>query len=147
MKKISLILLLMFTLSAACAQHKQPHKTPEHFQMELEQYITRKAKLTQNEASRFFPVYSEMLRKQRAVHEKMKNLKRVKPKSDAECKKNIQQRDKLEIEMKEIQKTYHEKFTKILSASKVYDILKAEDKFHRQAFKKAADKERRDKRD
>lgn len=145
MKKISLALLLMFTLSVAYAQQKHHHKTPERFQMELEQYITRKAGLTQGEAARFFPFYSEMLRKLRTVHEKMKNLKKVKPKSDAECKKNIQQRDKLDIEMKEIQKAYHEKFTKILPASKVYDILKAEDRFHRQAFKRAADKARKDK--
>lgn len=143
MKKTTLLLLLMLTLSAACAQQKQPRKTPERFQIELERYIARNAGLTQSEASRFLPVYAEMLRKQRAVHEEIKKLKRAKPKSDAECKRNIQRRDRLGIEMREIQRAYHERFTKILPASKVYDILKAEDKFHRQAFKKAADEERR----
>lgn len=145
MKKLSFVLLFLLMLTATNAQQKRNQDAPERFRMELEQYITRKAGLTPSEVSRFFPLYSEMLRKQHAIHDKMKSLKRIKPKSDAECKKNIQQRDKLEIEMKEIQKAYHEKFMKVLSASKVYDILKAEEKFHRQAFKRAADKNRKDK--
>lgn len=39
-----------------------------------------------------------------------------------------------------IQKTYHEKFLQILPAKKVYDILNAEDRFHRQMFKRTANK-------
>lgn len=122
------------------AQEKQGRFAPERFRAELEQYITRKACLSPKEASRFFPVYSEMLEKQRSIHDKIKNLKRIKPVTEADCKNNIRQRDKLEIEMKEIQKTYHEKFMKILSAKKVYDIMKAEDRFHRQALKNEAEK-------
>lgn len=143
MRKVFIISIFLLMLSAVEAQQRNCNAGPERFQMELEQYITRKAGLTPKESSTFFPLYSEMLRKQRAVHEKMKNLKRVKPKSDADCKKSVQQCDKLEIEMKQIQKTYHDKFLKVLPASKVFDILKAEEKFHRQAFKKAADKKRK----
>lgn len=42
--------------------------------------------------------------KQRFVHKKLKSMKRVKPVTDAECKKNIKMCDEAEIEMKEIQK-------------------------------------------
>ena len=77
----------------------------------------------------------------------MKSLKRIKPTSDSECKKNILKRDEFEIEIKNIQKTYHEKFMKILSAKKVYDILKAEDRFHRQMFKRTANRNRNKKKD
>ena len=37
--------------------------------------------------------------------------------------------------MKQLLKTYHEKFVKMLPATTVFKILKAEDKFHRQLIK------------
>ena len=40
-----------------------------------------------------------------------------------------------DIEIKRLQQAYHEKFLHILPASKVYRIIKAEDKFHRQQFR------------
>ena len=73
-----------------------------------------------------------------ATHQEIKKLKRIKPASESECKKNINKRDALDIQMKQIQKTYHEKFMEVLPAEKVYDILKAEDRFHRQMFKRKA---------
>lgn len=140
MRKFILCLSLVFVLSIANAQDKNKHYTKERFQAELEQYITRKAGLTPKEASIFFPLYSEMLRKQRSIYDELKKLKRIKPTSDVDCKKNIIKRDKFEIEIKQLQKNYHEKFMQVLPVSKVYDIIKAEERFHRQAFKRAADK-------
>ena len=84
-----------------------------------------------------------MLSKQRAIHKDIKNLKRIKPVTDLECQKNIRKRDELDMKMKELQKKYHEKFMQILPPKKVYDILKAEDRFHRQMFKRAADRRRK----
>ena len=40
-----------------------------------------------------------------------------------------------QVEMKELLKSYHDKFMKILPATTVFKILKAEDKFHRQLIK------------
>lgn len=72
-------------------------------------------------------------------------MKRIKPVTDAECKKNIKMCDEAEIEIKEIQKAYHDKFIMMLPAKKVYDILNAEDRFHRQMFKRTANKNRKNK--
>lgn len=142
MKHFILTVVLLALMQGAAAQNKRGGFTPERFQAELEQYISKKACLTPKEASKFFPVYSEMLARQRTVHKKMRDLKRIKPASDSECRKNIKKRDELEIEIKEIQKVYHDKFMQILPARKVYDVLNAEDKFHRQMFKKAARRKR-----
>lgn len=142
MKRIVVVLLFSVVFCVVNAQNRQRHITPERFQAELEQYITKKAGLTPVEASKFFPLYSEMLRKQRSIHDEIKTLKRIKPLTDSECKKNIMKRDEFEIEIKNIQKTYHEKFMQILPARKVYDIIKAEERFHRQIFKRAADRMR-----
>ena len=49
--------------------------------------------------------------------------------------KAIRRIDVIDIEIKRIQQKYHNSFLKILPAGKVLEILKAEDKFHRDAFK------------
>ena len=46
----------------------------------------------------------------------------------------MQKRDEVELELKKIQQTYHNKFFTVISASKVFDVLRAEDRFHRRAF-------------
>lgn len=143
MKRLLLVLTLSIVLLETFAQQKQKRFTPERFQAELEQYITQKAGLLPKEAAKFFPVYREMREEQRVLFDELKSLKRVKPVSDAECRKNIMKRDECEIEIKEIQKEYHEKFMKVLPAKKVYDVLKYEDRFHRQVFRRAAKKHRK----
>ncbi len=125
-------------LSYGYAQQRPPRKdrpNPECFQADLEQFITKKACLTPQEASKFFPVYAEMYSKQREVRDKMKAVKRVKPTTEAECKENILKLDNYEVEMKQIQRAYHEKFMQILPATKVYEVMEAEEQFHRQTFK------------
>lgn len=138
MKHMVFMFLMLLVAVEAGAQEKREDFTPSRFQAELEQYITKKACLTPKEAAEFFPLYDEMRRKQRSIHKEMRRLKRVKPATDADCIKNIRKRDEYEIEMKEIQRTYHNKFMEVLPAKKVYDVLNAEDRFHRQMFKKSA---------
>ena len=56
---------------------------------------------------------------------------RIKPTDEAACKKMIQKHDQVELELKSIQQTYHNKFFSVMPASKVFDVIKAEDQFHR----------------
>ena len=58
------------------------------------------------------------------------------PHDEASCKRAVQRRDQLEIELKQIAQTYHNKFLRVLPASKVIGTIIAEDKFHRRAFRK-----------
>ena len=109
--------------------------SPEKFQADLEQYITKKACLTPQEAAKFFPIYKEMQSKQRAVYERQRQLGWVKPADEKGCEKVIRQRDKYDLELKRIQQTYHNKFLSVISASKLYDVLNAEDRFHRQMLR------------
>lgn len=144
--KTALVAMFITTLplvSHAEMQHDKCRFSLEQFHAQLEQYITQAACLTPQEASRFFPIYKEMMKKQRELHNEMRNYKRIKPVSEAECKKCVERMDKIDIEIKQIQRRYREKFLQILPAGKVYDIIKAEDKFYRQSFKKIADKKSR----
>lgn len=127
-----LAVLVFLTVSA---QEEQKKFSPEKFQAELEQFITKEACLTPQESTKFFPLYREMQKKQRGVFNQMKALGKIKPSEESECRKAIQKRDQLELELKNIQQSYHNKFLGIISASKVFDVIKAEDRFHRKTFK------------
>lgn len=109
--------------------------SPEQFDAQLRSFITTEAHLTQQEATAFFPLYKEMQQKQRAIFDKQRQLGREKPKDEEGCKKAIIQRDEMDIELKRILQSYHKRFLEVLPASKVYDILKAESRFHRRAMK------------
>ena len=111
---IMTVAFLMLTCTA-WAQGMQRFN-PDKFRADLEKFITVEACLTPAEAAKFFPLYEEMNKKQRALFRQMRELQR----------------------MKQIQANYHTRFLTIISASKLYDVIRAEGKFHRQAVKNAA---------
>jgi Spy/CpxP family protein refolding chaperone len=135
MKRIFTIIVIL--LSALTMKAETPQQfSPEKFQADLEQFITNEANLTPEESKKFFPLYREMQQKQRVVFKQMKDLGVNKPADEAACKKALEKRDELELEQKRIQQNYHKQFLNVLPASKVYDVIKAENHFHRTAFRK-----------
>ena len=135
MKKLLVFAVLMFVVALGASAEEQQKFSPEKFQADLEQYITTEADLTNEEAAKFFPLYREMQQKQRVVYNKIHELFKL-PHDEASCKRAIQRRDQLEIELKQIAQTYHNKFLRVIPASKVIGTIIAEDKFHRRAFRK-----------
>ena len=129
------ILIISQCLLTLSANHPQKF-SPEQFQADLEQFMAKEAALTEQESAKFFPLYREMLQKQRAVWNQMKELGKNKPSDENACKQAVQKRDELELEQKRILQTYHNKFFRLLPASKVYDVIKAENRFHRRAIRK-----------
>lgn len=137
-----LVFLTVFALIvSAQGKGKQNHHndqfkfSPEQFDADLQQFITTEAGLTPQEAARFFPVYREMQRKQRALYGQQRQQGNVKPQDEEGCQKMIRERDEIDLKLKYIQQTYHVKFLEILPATKVYDIIKAEDRFHRRMLR------------
>ena len=135
MKKILTIVVILLTALTVKAETPQQF-SPEKFQADLEQFITNEANLTPEESKKFFPLYREMQQKQRVVFKQMKDLGVNKPADEAACKKALEKRDELELEQKRIPQNYHKQFLNVLPASKVYDVIKAENHFHRTAFRK-----------
>ena len=138
MKKLTFIFLSLLLALTVTAQEGHPRGerfSPEKFQAALEQFITKEACLTPQEAAKFFPIYTEMQAKQRAIFERQRQLAKVKPTDEKGCEKAIRQRDEYDLELKRIQQTYHNKFLSVISASKLYDVLGAEDRFHRQMLR------------
>jgi hypothetical protein len=135
MKKGMILLFLFITALTVKAQDEQKF-SPEKFNAELQLFIINEAKLSPQEAAKFFPTYREMQNKQRSLYDRQRNLVTMTPNDEASCLKAIKERDEIELELKRIQQTYHERFLEILPASKVYSVLKAEDKFYRHVFRR-----------
>lgn len=138
MKHIILTLTLLVLATGLQAQQRHPKFNPEEFNRRLEQYIIAEAHLTPAEAAAFFREYKEMNRQTRQLFNKQKKLKANKPATESACKKAIEDLDNNEIQMKQIQKRFHQRFVKLLGASKTYDVLNAEQRFFRKSMKRAA---------
>jgi hypothetical protein len=130
MKRLSLLLLVFVLAYVAHAQGPQRFD-PAKFDAEQQQFITKSACLTEQEAARFFPLFREMQKKQRAIYERQRKLGFNKPADEKGCAESIRQHDQIDLELKQIQQTYHNKFLRVIPASKLYDVLQAEDRFFR----------------
>ena len=133
MKKILTISLLLMMTIMVSAQDKR--FSPEKFEADLKDFIMKEASLTPQEADKLFPVFREMREKQRGIYDKMRKLSMNKPSGDDACKQVILEYDKLNLELGELDVTYHKKMMKVIAPSKVYEVMKAEKRFHRQMMK------------
>ena len=127
---IILILQLLMVLSVR-AQGGQQKFSPEKFDADMEKFVTEQAKFTPQEADRFFPLFREMHQKQRAVYHKIRQATKQQPADDKACETTLKECDKLNIELRQIEQTYHLKMMKAVPAKKVYDAIMAESNFHR----------------
>lgn len=132
-----LMSLMLCTFGVANGQHrKRPPFNPAKFEADLEQFITVNACLSPSQAASFFPVYRQMMKKQRALFDEMRRLRMINPKDNEACEEAIRKQDELDIQIKQLQQEYHGRFLMMLPANKVLSIIKAEEKFHRQIFRK-----------
>lgn len=137
-KFVSILCFLLFSMTFSVTMWGQhPRKfNPQQFEKELHQYIASEAGLTPGESAAFFPLFDEMQHKQRLLFDKIRIYMHTNTSDNKASLKAIQAMDNNDLEIKKLQKEYHLKFCKVLPAGKVLQILKADEKFHRRAFKK-----------
>ena len=131
-----IFLLAMAVVTVPAQPKKRPPFNPAKFEADLERFITREACLSPVEASKFFPVYRQMMKKQRMLFDEMRRCRQINPKDNKACEDAIHRQDELDIQIKQLQQEYHTRFMYVLSPSKVLSVIKAEEKFHRQMFRK-----------
>lgn len=114
------------------------HLSPEAFRAKQQAYIAEKAGLTNEEAAKFFPVYFELQDRKKQLNDEAWSLLR---KGKEEGTTEAQYEEILEgvydarIAADRLDKTYFEKFKKILSCQKIFLVQKAEMRFHRELLK------------
>lgn len=135
MKRLFIILLVSLLTLSVSAQDQFQKFSPEKFDADLRAFITKEAGLTQQEADKFFPLLKEMQQKQRSVYGKMRNMGMQKPADEEGCARAIKEADRLNLELRQIELTYHKKMLQVVSASKVFDAIRAESRFHRRMMR------------
>ena len=140
MKVLKVFVLLMILASAIVVQAQAKHGgnrlSKEQFMAELEKFIAAEADLTPQECNKLFPVMREMYSKQRVYFDKMKNQNKKCPQTEDECREAVKMRDKIDLDIKKLQQSYHNKMLNVVSARKVMKVILAEDRFHRRMLKK-----------
>ena len=141
-KALFLVFALCCSFQVQAQQQERRRFNPQKFEADLEQFITTEACLTPQESEVFFPIYREMRKKQMMFFMEERRFKHLDLKDDKACEEAVKKHDANEIKIKELQQSYHNKFLRILPASKVLSIIKAEEQFHRQLMKRATNRPR-----
>ncbi len=135
-----LALMLATALSAIAQGNSQERKrekfNPQKFEMRLEQYVVKEAGITEAEAVQFLPVFREMRQKQIDTINEARKSRVNKPDTEDEWEKVLKAYDNKEIQLKKILQTYHNRMLKVIPASKIIKMIKAEERFHREIFTK-----------
>lgn len=128
-------IVLFCSVLAASAQQRF---NPQAFDCDLINYVVRHANLTPEETKRFVPLYKEMKAKKRDIHDELRQLKHQQTASERVARSLISRCDNLEVRMKQVDKDYHQRMLKVLSAVKLKAVIDAERQYHRLVFRKAA---------
>lgn len=130
MKKLIILLIIVcgFTPALRAVGSPNQHLSPKEFRAKQQAFITEKAGLTQEEAAKFFPVYFELQdRKKQLNDEAWKLLRSGKDEktTDTQYGEILEGVYDARIASDRLDKTYFEKFKKILSCKKIYLVQRA----------------------
>ena len=140
MKKLIALLVLLcgFMPLLWAADGCEQHLSREEFRTKQKAYIIEQAKLTKEEAAKFFPIYFELQDKKKKLNDESWNLMR-KGKDDktteAQYKEINEKISENRIAADQLDRTYLGKFNKILSSKKIFLVQRAEMRFHREMIK------------
>lgn len=139
MKKLLIALFIMCLANGIQAQEKNTqHLTQKEFRARQEAFITKKAELSKEEASKFFPLFFELQNEKKALNDKVR--KKIKPEeaavmTDAQYENILNNMYDSRIRAAELDKEYYNRFKQILSAGKIYKVQQAEMRFKRNMLK------------
>lgn len=141
MNRLIIIMTLFMAFLSAQAQEKKECLSKEQFREKQKQYFVDKARLTKDEAAKFFPLYFELQDKKfsynKEMWSKIRKTKEGKNITDAEYSRLTEDVIKTRITIDELELEYLRKYKKVLSPKKIYDIQRAEMKFSRELLKGA----------
>lgn len=137
--KRKLYILTLIALCCLTGIHAQKgHFSKEEFRSRQQAFITEKAGLNAQEAARFFPLYFELQdKKQEQNKEAWQKMRKGKDPNTTETEyaKIVEDVIKARIATDQLELEYVQKYKKFLSAKKIYQVQKAEMKFHRELLK------------
>lgn len=134
----NILVTIILSISSISLFAQKPRMSREEFRQCQEKYIKEQTGLTQQEAQQFFPLYFELQDKKDAINRqawaqmrkgKEENL------SEAEYNKIVEEIIKARISCDQLDLEYLHKYQKFLSSKQIFNIQRAEMKFHRELLK------------
>jgi len=140
MKKITLLLVSLCFLTVGSAQDKQGGRfmKPEEFKAKQQEFLTRRAELTEAEAAAFFPLYFELQGEKFELNGQLRRKTRelmADGLTEDEAAELLDETAEMKMKCDQLDKDYLPKFKAVLPASKLLKIQMAEEAFRRELLK------------
>ncbi|PKQ65685.1 hypothetical protein BZG02_01380 [Labilibaculum filiforme] len=151
MKQILIILTLVIAFSHSSTAQERGHGMHDHmsekFAAQKISFITQKLELTPDEAQVFWPLYNELEKKKSENREQAKILfRKLRSSSEGLSDKElgVLSDELIEIKLQDanLQKEYHLKFKKVLSAKKILTLYHTEKQFQSMLLKQIKERGR-----
>lgn len=140
---LAICCLLMATMTFAQQQggngQGQRHEfSPERYKQKLEEFVTREAQLTPEEAQRLYPLLHDMLAQQLRNNEAQRQAMRScgENATEANYQSAVEKVLELDLENKRIEQESYKKFHSVISWKKVYAVRIALWKFQRESLRR-----------
>lgn len=120
------------------SDNTQQRLTREEFRAKQREFITQCASLTPEEADAFFPLYFELQDRKKELNDEAWKLMKKGERREATEKQYEEMMETMydtRIAVDRLEKTYYEKFKKVLSFKKIFMVQRAEMRFHREVLR------------
>lgn len=126
------VFVAILSITSASAQRKSEEEI-KRIQDAKVAIITNRLNLTPEQSTGFWPVYNEYSQKRREIHRaqrKIINEKKAEGKNDDQVLSNLKEVQDLKQQELDLEKDYQGKFLKVITASQVIELYKAERTFN-----------------
>ncbi|MCF2486837.1 hypothetical protein [Dyadobacter sp. CY347] len=127
-----MLFITLFSITAASAQKKSEEEI-RRIQDAKVAIITNRLNLTPEQSTGFWPVYNEYSQKRREIHRaqrKIINDKKAEGQTDDQVLNNLKEVQDLRQKELDLEKEYQNRFLKVITASQVIELYKAERTFN-----------------
>ena len=128
----ALLLLFIGVVSTASAQRRSEEEIKK-IQDAKVAIITNRLNLTPEQSTGFWPMYNEYSQRRREIHRaqrKIINDKKAEGQNDEAVLNNLKEVQELRQKELDLEKEYQNKFLKVITASQVIELYKAERTFN-----------------
>jgi Spy/CpxP family protein refolding chaperone len=129
----ALLLLFIGVASTAAQAQRRSEEEIKKIQDAKVAIITNRLNLTPEQSTDFWPMYNEYSQKRREIHRaqrKIINDKKAEGQNDESVLNNLKEVQELRQKELDLEKEYQNKFLKVITASQVIELYKAERTFN-----------------
>ncbi|MCF0043163.1 hypothetical protein [Dyadobacter fanqingshengii] len=129
---LTILVVALLSITAASAQRKSEEEI-KRIQDAKVAIITNRLNLTPEQSTGFWPVYNEYSQKRKEIHRaqrKIINDKKAEGQTDDQVLNNLKEVQELRQKELDLEKEYQNRFLKVITASQVIELYKAERTFN-----------------